>query len=165
MNHTEQNPSSHRRELWKLDGTPDKGEASTDDELINQQNADLTVDTPSPPDGIRRQPPFINHRRNDQPLSVIPAYYLRSVQGTASAKAAGDNDNVSNVHKPCNQIWLSAAHRCQAACLTPMPNLSDCNLKDGSFSGARGFPLLNDPLLFIATGTRSNRSFLTNITK
>lgn len=29
-----------------------------------------------------------------------------------------------------------------------MPNLSCCSLKDASFPGARGFPLLDSPLLF-----------------
>lgn len=63
-------------------------------------------------------PPFINHHRNDQPFSVIPAYYLQLFQGTAFPKASGDNDNVSNMRKPCNRIWLHAARLCQAVCLS-----------------------------------------------
>lgn len=89
--------------------------ASTDDVSISQENLDVNADIQSPSDGIRCHPAFVNQRRNDQPFSVIPAYY--SVRGTAPAEASGDNDNVSNTHKSCNQIRLHAARRCPAACL------------------------------------------------
>lgn len=72
----------------------------------------------SPSVGMQCQLPFINHHRNDQPFSVIPVYYSQLFQGMAFLKASGDNDNVSNVRKPCNRIWLRAAQHCQAVCLS-----------------------------------------------
>lgn len=44
--------------------------------------------------------PFINHRRNGQPFSVIPAYYLQLFQGTEFLKVSGDNDNVASCVNP-----------------------------------------------------------------
>lgn len=53
-----------------------------------------------------------------QAVLSFPAYFLQLFQGTASPKASGDNDNVSDMRKPCNRIWLHAAQHCQAVCLS-----------------------------------------------
>lgn len=84
--------------------------------MIGQENKAINTDIQSPSDGTNCQPPFINQLRNDQPFSVIPAYYSQLFQGTPFPQASRDNDNVSNIHKPCNLIWLRGARLCQAVC-------------------------------------------------
>lgn len=67
-------------------------------------------------------------------------------------KASGDKDNVSNIYKPCNRIWLHAAWQCQAVCLSRQMESgakSVSSMKCSSFPGARRLRLANIPLLFI----------------
>ena len=106
--------SSHQRLTHSLILPQGLREIWTANVLISQENRVINTDIQSPSDGTHWQPPFINHHRNDQPFSVIPAYYSQLFQGTAFPKATGDNDNVSNMRKPCNRIWLHAAQHCQA---------------------------------------------------
>lgn len=85
---------------------------------ISKKNRVINTDIQSPSDDAYCQPLFINHHRNDQPLSVILAYYFHLFLGTADLKVSGDNDNISNMLKPCNRIWLHVARLCQTICMS-----------------------------------------------
>lgn len=96
--------------------------------MIRKKNAVINMDAQSPPRMAHTcQPPFINHRRNGQPFSVIPAYYLQLFQGTEFLKVSGDNDNVASCVNPAIRSGstltsIAGLYVCADGCKA-MPNL------------------------------------------